>query len=272
MPELPEIHNLALQMNKELAGKTVEAVDVRQEKCLNLPAKDFKALVEGKKIGPVTSRGKWVFAKLEPGVYFLLNLGMGGNVLYHKKGEGLPDKYRLAFTFDDRSRLSVDFWWFGYAHAVRYEALSSHKMAWKLGMDPLDSGIFTYERFSDMLQGKKGNVKSVLLSQENIAGIGNVYVQEILFKAGIRPERRAPELSDDEKNALYEAIRSSLKRAVSLGGLVYEKDLYGNPGKVTVDDFMTGEREGKPCPKCGTTIEKIKTGSTASYVCPKCQK
>ena len=271
MPELPEIYHLAAQMNEELPGKTIGDVVVRQEKCLNTTAVDFKAIVKGNKIGMITAKGKWIFVKLEPDAYFLLSLGMGGNVLYHKKGESLPEKYQLAFTFDDGSRLSISFWWFGYAHAVKSDALAAHKMTSKLGISPVDEDAFTYERFNDMLKSKKGNIKSILLSQEHIAGIGNVYVQDILFKAGIHPDRKAPTLSDGEKKALYKAIKGNLRSALALGGLAFEKDLYGNPGKITVDDFMAGYREGKPCPTCGTPIEKIKTGSTASYVCLKCQ-
>jgi formamidopyrimidine-DNA glycosylase len=272
MPELPEIYNLAVQMNKELSGKTIGDVVVRQEKCLNMTTGEFKAIIEGKKISTVTSKGKWVFVKLEPDAYFLLNLGMGGEALYHKKGESLQDKYRLAFTFDDGSRLSIGFWWFGYAHAVTSEGLASHKMTSKLGISPLDDKAFTFKRFSDMLQGKKGNIKSFLMSQENVAGIGNVYIQDILFKARIHPDRKVPTITDSEKKALYEAIKVNLREAVALGGLAFEKDLYGNPGRITGDNFQAGYKGDKPCPVCGTYIVKIKTGSTASYVCPKCQR
>jgi formamidopyrimidine-DNA glycosylase len=269
MPELPEIYNLALQMDRELRGKKVLGVEVRQGKCLNIPAKDFKGLVAGKKVGPIASKGKWIFVKLEPGAYFLLSLGMGGNLLYHRAGDNLPDKYQLALAFDDGSHLSIGFWWFGYAHAVK--GLAEHKMTSKLGMSPLDDS-FTYEHFKSVFKGKKGGVKVVLLDQSCMAGIGNVYAQDILFKARLHPDRKVPTLSEVEEKALYEAIRDNLKSAVALGGIAAEKDLYGHPGRFTVDDFLVGYKEGKPCPVCGTAIEKVKTGSTASYICPKCQR
>jgi formamidopyrimidine-DNA glycosylase len=269
MPELPEIHHLAGQMAKELEGKVVADVEVRQEKCLNVPVSEFKRLVNGKKVGPVTPKGKWIFVNLEPDAYFLLSLGMGGNLLYHKPGAALPDKYQLAFTFDDGSHLSVGFWWFGYAHAVR--DLAAHKMTAKLGVSPIDDAL-TYERFVGILKSKKGTIKSVILDQAVLAGIGNVYAQDILFKARLHPDRKVPTLTDKEKKALYAAMREYLKKAVELGGIAPEKDLYGNPGGLAVADFLVGYREGKPCPACGATIEKIKTGSTASYVCPKCQR
>ncbi|MCD1295535.1 formamidopyrimidine-DNA glycosylase [Methanocella sp. CWC-04] len=267
MPELPEIFNLAGQMGKELEGKTVQDVEIRQHKCLNVTPEEFKLLVCGKKLSKVTSKGKWILVKLYPDAYFLLSLGMGGNLLYHEPGQSLPDKYQLSFSFDDGSHLSIGFWWFGYAHAVN--ALDSHKMTSKLGMSPV-SDEFTYDRFNSMLRSKKGAIKSVLMDQSSIAGIGNVYVQDILFKARLHPERKVPEMTEKEKTVLYDAIKDNLLRAVSLGGIAPEKDLYGNPGRFT--EFMVGYREGKPCPECGTTIEKIKTGSTSSYICPACQR
>ncbi len=269
MPELPEIYNLAGQIDHALRGKTICTVEVRQGKCLNVPVGDFSGLVAGKKVGPVTSKGKWIFMRLEPEGYFLLSLGMGGNLLYHKPGESLPDKYQVAFTFDDGSRLSIGFWWFGYAHAVA--GLKDHKMTAKLGVSPV-SREFTLEKFRAMLAKKKGSIKTALLDQAFIAGIGNVYAQDILFNARLHPDRKISSLSESEIKALYEAVVGNLKEAVALGGIAPEKDLSGQPGRLTMDMFRAGYREGKPCPVCGTPIEKIKTGSTASYICPKCQR
>ena len=154
MPELPEIYCLALQMSKELEGKIIRDVEVRQEKCLNMAADEFTNLVTDKEIEAYASRGKWIFIKLEPEAYFMLSLGMGGNVLYHKAGASLPEKYQLAFTFDDGSRLSIGFWWFGYAHAAMEDRLGEHKMTAKLGISPLDDS-FTYERLNGHSEGKK---------------------------------------------------------------------------------------------------------------------
>lgn len=269
MPELPEIFNLATQMDKELRGKVIRDVEVRQEKCLNVPVKQFTSLLAGKAVGAATSRGKWVLIKLDPAAYFLLSLGMGGDVRYHPAGEDLPEKYQLAITFDDASRLSVRFWWFGYAHAT--EDLRDHKMTTKLGISPLDPAL-TLDAFKGMLNGRRGGIKTALLDQSFLAGIGNVYVQDILFKACLHPDRKISSLSDDEKKALYEAMRGNLVEAVALGGIAPEKDLYGSPGRMPMSWFKVGYREGEPCPVCGTTIEKIKAGSTASYICPKCQR
>ena len=269
MPELPEIYTLAGQMNHELRGKKIAAVTVRQPKCLNVPVEEFARVLVGKVVGPVASRGKWVFASLRPKAHFLLNLGMGGEARYHAAGEALPERWQVAVSFADRTAFSIGFWWFGYAHAVSDGGLVAHQMTASLGLDPLDDGDFTYARFSALLDGRKGALKPVLMDQTKIAGIGNVYVQDILFRAGLHPSRRIPGVTESERKQLFTVIRENLRAATELGGLEFERDLYGQPGRVK--DFLVGYREGQPCPACGTVIEKIKTGSTASYVCPRCQ-
>ena len=270
MPELPEIHTLAAQMGCELVGKTVAAVRVQQPKCLNVPVREFEGLTIGTQVGPITSRGKWVFMSLLPEAHLLLNLGMGGDALYLAAGQPLPEKWQVAFSFADDSALSLSFWWFGYAHAVRTAELAAHKMTASLGLDPLDDEEFTYARFAALLNGRKGAIKSLLMDQTKLAGIGNVYIQDILFRARLHPNRKISEISEGERERLFTVIRENLRRATELGGLQYERDLYGGHGRFR--DFLVGYREGQPCPECGTTIEKIRTGSTATFVCPQCQR
>ena len=269
MPELPEICNLAKQMHRKLRGLEIASIEVAQEKCLNIPAARFERLVTGKAIGSVTYRGKWVLARLEPGAHLMLNLGMGGDCFYHKPGADLPEKYQVAFRFTDGSALSLRFWWFGYVHAATDEDLADHKMTATLGLDPLGKRQFTLEAFLELLGNRRGGIKALLMDQKHVAGIGNVYIQDILFRAGLHPLRKIPDISPEEREKLHAAIVEHLTEAASLGGLRYEKDLYGKSGRW--DAFEVGYKEGEPCPACGTIIEKVKTGSTASYVCASCQ-
>lgn len=269
MPELPEIHNLAKQMNRKLRGLTIGSVEVVQGKCLNVPVARFRKLLRGKTIGRVSSRGKWVFVRAEPDAWVLFSLGMGGDAFYHKPGAALPDKYQVRFGFTDGSALTVRFWWFGYVHAARDDELADHRMTASLGLDPLSKKEFTRERFLELLRKRKGAIKSFLLDQTQIAGIGNVYVQDILFTAGLHPGRKIPDITIDERAKLYEAIIEQLSEATKMRGLAYERDLFGRRGRLK--EFAVGYGEGRDCPRCGTTIEKIRTGSTASYICPACQ-
>jgi formamidopyrimidine-DNA glycosylase len=269
VPELPEISSLAKQMDSTLKGERIADVTVRQEKCLNVPLKQFRSLVVGKTVVGVTSRGKWVFMELQPDAHFLLSLGMGGDALYHEPGTALPEKYQVKLGFGDGSALSITFWWFGYAHAVKTAHLKSHKMTASLGPSPLNGSEFTYQAFGQMLAGKKGAIKPVLMNQTCIAGIGNVYIQDILFRAKLHPNRRISETSEAELKLLFRVIKENLKRAAKLGGLAYEKDLFGRHGRFK--DFLVGYKEGQLCPECSTIIEKIRTGSTATFICPSCQ-
>ena len=135
----------------------------------------------------------------------------------------------------------------------------------------MDEG-FTLEYFKDLLNGRKGRVKSFLLNQRRVAGIGNVYVQDILFRAKLHPNRKINTLTVEEIESLYSSMRKSLSKSVEKGGLVYEKDFYGNRGGFSGEDFLVAYKTGKPCPQCSAPVEKIKIGSTASYICPICQK
>jgi formamidopyrimidine-DNA glycosylase len=270
MPELPEVANLARQIDRQLCGRRVAGVDVVQPRCLNVPPEEFGGMLAHTQVNRVTSRGKWIFIDLQPETTLLLNLGMGGEILFHHKGEPLPGNRQSAVLFEDGSAFSQHFWWFGYVHAVQTVELASHTMTAALGLAPLDDGEFTPNAFEKVLvEKKRSTIKTVLMDQKNIAGIGNVYVQDILFAAGLHPLRKTADVTASERRALYATIRSQLGHALELGGLAYEKDLYNQPGHFT--EFLVGYREGKPCPVCGTVVQKIRTGSTASFICPHCQ-
>ena len=283
MPELPEIANLARQMDQELWGRRISDLEVRQAKCLNMPPENFRHLLLGRTVRDVGFRGKWVVATLatewpgndlktpptEPEVRLLLSLGMGGDALFHHPNAALPDQYQIRMDFADGARLTVRFWLFGYAHATTPETASSHKMTAELGLNPLDEEEFTFRAFTGALDRKRGGVKSFLMDQKNVAGVGNVYIQDILFEARLHPNRKLPTLTEDEKERLYAAVGTVLSEATAMGGLKYEKDLYGRSGRW--DTVRVGYREGQPCPSCGTTIQKIRAGGTSSFVCPSCQ-
>ena len=270
MPELPEITIIAKQMNKELAGKRITEIEAIQPKNLNMPILDFKEKSYGKVVVNTSNRGKWIFIKLEPAYYMLINLGMGAEILYFTSDHKLPEKYQFKLTFSDKTGFTIHFWWFGYVHLIPENDLKTHKLTANLGMSPTEE-TFTLQYFQKLVTHKRVAVKNFLTNQKNISGIGNVYVQDILFKAKLHPNRKISDLSKKEISDLYSAIINVLNRSIRLGGLAYERDFYGRRGKLTVNKFLVGYKTGKPCPICGTLIEKIKTGGTHSYICPKCQ-
>jgi formamidopyrimidine-DNA glycosylase len=271
MPELPEIVNLARQMSATLVGKRITAVELAQPKCLNSPPSKFRRRILKKRFGATRAHGKWLFTRLEPGENLLLNMGMGGDLRYHKNSKTVPKKRQFRLTFSDSTELTASFWWFGYVHLASDEELPKHAATAKLGISPTDEE-FTLDRFRSMLSGRRGAIKSFLLDQKNIAGIGNVYVQDILFGAELHPLCNIRKLKPVDVQALHRSIRLVLNRSIKLGGLKYERDLYGRDGRFGPEQFKVGYKTGEPCPACGSKVKKISTGSTASYICPKCQR
>jgi formamidopyrimidine-DNA glycosylase len=264
VPELPEITVLARDLQKELVSRTIAGVEVLQPKCLNLPEDEFRAALEGARIESVAAHGKWLEVATTQG-WLLLNLGMGGEILLTERGN-LPNKYRLIFDLADGSALVVNFWWLGHAHLV--PDLADHPMVSRLGPDFMS---LTLDDFRTLLAGRRGGIKSFLLNQKQMAGIGNVYNQDPLFKAGLHPLQPINSLSDEQVEALWRALRETLQQSIDLGGSAWEANLYGEKGQWDSSYFLVAYREGEPCPTCGTSVEKIKTGSTSSHICPECQ-
>jgi len=269
--ELPEITILACQMGAELVGRQVSEVEVSNEKCLNMPLMHFKEIIMGKEVASVVPRGKWVFIGLEPGYTLLFNTGMGADVIHFNAWDDLPEKYQIRVALDDGSGFTVRVWWFCYLHLVPTDELSDHRMTAGIGLSPLDEG-FTLEHFIELLAGRRGGVKSYLMNQKNIAGIGNVYIQDILFSAGLHPLRKINTITEEEIKALYGSMRGVLTESIGMGGLAYERDFYGRTGGYGREQYRVAYKEGLPCPVCGTAIEKTRTGSTASFICPNCQR
>jgi formamidopyrimidine-DNA glycosylase len=264
MPELPEITIFARDMRKELVGLTISAIEVLQPKCLNVPVTEFQAALTGAAIRDIAARGKWLQVEMTQG-WLLLGLGMGGEILLTDR-DNLPEKYRLIFDLANGACLAINFWWFGYAHHTA--DLAEHKMTAQLGPNALN---LTLDEFQALLRGRRGAVKTFLLNQKRIAGIGNVYVQDPLFKTGIHPLRSINTLSDEQIARLWKALRETRQESIDQGGSAWERNLYNEKGKWDTSFFLVAYQEGEPCPVCGTIVEKIKTGSTSSYICPTCQ-
>lgn len=270
MAELPEIMLLTSQMNEELQSKEFHKGELRQEKSLNLSVNEFLEKIRGQEVVKVYNKGKWIFIQLSDQHHLLLNLGMGANILYHEPGQELPGEYQCLFQFTDGSSFTCKFWWIGRAEILPDVELPQHKATKDIAISPLD-GDFTPEYFRGLCSARS-QIKNLILNQKKIGGIGNVYIQDILFRAKIHPQKVANTLESCKLDNLHGIIIENLKEAIKLGGLAYEKDFYGENKGFGVEHFLVAYKEGEPCPECGGTIEKIKTGSTSSYICPNCQK
>jgi formamidopyrimidine-DNA glycosylase len=266
MPELPEITQLARQIDTTLSGRTLMGIEILQPKSLNIPEDAFRAALCGATIQRASSRGKWILVETDQG-WLLINLGMGGEVLLTDRAH-LPAKYRLIFDLDNGQSIAINFWWFGYVHYAADQELLTHPMVGKLGPNALD---LSFEKFQQLVKDNRGTIKALLLDQSKLAGIGNSYVHGILFLAHLHPLQKLNSLTNEDIECLYDAVHSVLELSLEKGTAFYEMDLFGKKGGFTVQDYLIGCQEGQPCPACGATIEKIKTGGTSSYLCPSCQ-
>ncbi len=257
-------------MSKEIVGRRISDVEVANAKCLNMPLNRFQKSIIGKTIKSVESKGKWLFIRLEGDYVLLFNPGMGADVIYFKPNQKLPERYQIKLVLNNAAGFTVRVWWFCYLHLMQAAHLGEHKLVGKLGINPIDKG-FTIEHFKRLLGKKGGSIKTFMLDQKNIAGIGNVYIQDMLFEAKLHPQRKISFMTNKEIGALYKSMRSQLNNSIRMGGLAYEKDFYGNKGRYGADQFKIAYKPDKPCPVCHTKIQKIKTGSTSSFICPKCQ-
>ena len=271
MAEIPELLILTEQMDRELKGRVISGAQALQPKCLNVSVEEFCSRLKDKTIGPVGLKGKWITVQALPGETLLLNLGMGADARFHEPGATLPAKYQVLLAFHDGSALSCRYWWFGHAHVVASDRAAEHELIRDIG--PLaTSASVSPGWFRSLIAANRGAaVKGLLMDQTRISGIGNAYMHDILFKAGIHPLRKCKTLTETEADRLHAAINEVLARARDLGGM--ERDLYGKGGSMEAFQKLTiiGYKEGQPCPVCGSAIERIKTGSTRGFICPKCQ-
>ena len=192
---------------------------------------------------------------------------MGGEIIYFANPEVIPDKIKFYIQFKDKTGFYVTLWWFGYFHLVLKG--ESNPMTDKLGDDPLQISL---EEFKPKLNRKRGRIKPFLLDQKNLRGIGNFYIQEILFQAKLHPLRQINGLSKGEIEHLYDAIQNVLQRSIELGSSSYEMDLFGKKGGYSLKELSFAYEKDAVCPDCGTQTQKIKTGSNSQYVCPLCQQ
>lgn len=273
MPELPDIVILAKSMNDALVDRKIINIQVNQPKVLNQSVESFQNVVINSAFLCFRQRGKWILASLNNGWVLAFNLGMGGAIRLHSaQDEPNPRQERVIFTLDTNEQLWVRFWWFGHVHTLPSSTLSDHPQLGALGIEPL-SNAFSLEVFTSMLLGRRGRIKDYLLNQRFVAGIGNVYVQDILWLAGIHPMRKANTFTTNEIRFLYQAIQRGLRIGIANGPGPGEQDLWGTRGRWNkVPDFpFIAYRTGKPCPMCTTPIEEIRVGNTTSYICPHCQ-
>ncbi len=274
--ELPEMAVLARQLAAEVAGnKVVRCVrgnSPHKFVWYGRDAAEYEAMVEGKVAGEATARGKWIFLPLVPGLVQAFG-ECGGRLLLHPAGAKLPAKYHLLLQFADGRTLTATTQMWGFYGVMTPEEIAAHKYAGNIRTGPTDAE-FTYDYFVRLIgeaaDGGRRSAKGLLTQEGLIAGLGNSYCQDILFRAGIHPKRSIAKLDEAERQGLYEAVVAVTREAIAKGGRDDEFDLYGRRGGYV--RVMDSEMAGNPCPRCGTTVEKIQYLGGACYFCPECQR
>lgn len=269
MPELPEIELLKQEM-ANVVGRQVAQVLVPKED--DFPLDELKALLEGATITQVRRRGKMLVIEFDAAQALIVHLMMVGQLLLSPPFTGEPNDVRMILHFGDGSQLTLGQVPLKYVHLLPIDHVEEWPGIKKLGIDALDEA-FTAELLRRMLSKRRGAIKSFLLNQAHIAGIGNTYADEILFQAGLYPKRSASSLSTEEMRRLYASITETLHRGIELGGSseMAFVHLDGSQGAFQ-EHFQVNQRQGEPCFVCGTPIERIKIGGRGTYFCPKCQE
>jgi len=278
MPELPEVETIRSQLQKLIVGKKIKEVDVNLPKMVKLSLEQFRKIVIGAMIKRVGRRAKILIFELANGWSLLIHLKMSGRLIFRKKNEKLQpedEKWNhLIYYFSDGSRLfHNDLRQFGYVKVIKTEQLEEFFKKEKLGPEPLDKN-FTLAEFSAILKKKpKAKIKQFLLDQQNIAGIGNIYSDEILFFSGVHPLKKVSDLKSFEIKKIFEGIKKILPKAVNLKGSSVDEylDALGREGGY-VPELKVYGREGEKCKKCGAAIRRLKIGGRSAHFCPKCQK
>jgi formamidopyrimidine-DNA glycosylase len=274
VPELPEVETIRLLLDPGLRGRRFERVRILDPRLTRPESPELVAAeLTGERVAGVRRRGKYLILEFESGRRLIVHLRMTGSVL-HVRGEGLADDpYRRAVVrLDDGSELAYrDVRRFGTWELLD-DAEAARYIADRLGPEPLEPA-FTTRRLAADLAARRAPVKAVVLDQRTAAGVGNIYADEALWRAGIHPLRPACELWPDEVAALRRGIRAALRAGVARQGATLRdyRDPSGGSGRMQ-DEFRVYGRDGEPCPRCGTAIEKTRVAGRGTWYCPACQR
>jgi formamidopyrimidine-DNA glycosylase len=274
--ELPEARILANQLNESLQSKTVNSFDLQDVERMmqigffNKNLADFEA-IKGKTVKSVKSRGNTIIVQLSESMNLLIAPEYGGVITYLPKG-GKPPKYHLKLEFTDGSILTTRITSMGVIYAVHEQNLSEsymYKRDFLGGVSP-DKPDFTWEWFKDTIGSENRQLKPLLVGKEaHIIGVSNATFQDVIYRAGIHPKRRASELSKKELKLLFEAIKTVINERLKQNGKTKFRDIYGTQGSYIAS--MGPNMKDKNCPKCGTIIQRLAHGGGHVYLCSKCQ-
>ena len=274
MPELPEVETVRRRLEPVLVGRRFDRVEILDPR-LTHPEDPLEVAAElvGERVEAVDRRGKYVLVRFESGRALLIHLRMTGSLL-HVAGNGFPkaDPHRRAVVrLDDGSDVIYrDVRRFGTWLLAEPGEAEPYLDA-RLGREPL-AQAFTAKRLGEAFAGRRAPVKAAILDQRRLAGVGNIYADEALWRAQIHPLRPAGELDEDALRALHRGIRAALRAGISRQGATLRdyRTPDGGSGRMQ-NEFKVYGREGEPCERCGRPIEKTRAAGRGTWFCPGCQ-
>src|SRR5918992_6076225 len=270
MPELPEVETIRRQLAPALEGRRLERIEVRDPRwCEPAPPEAVADALNGRLIERLGRRGKYLVMSFEDDVHLVMHLRMTGNLLL---ADEEPKHTRVRMELDDgRKLLFVDVRRFGTGDVLLGSDALAEYFASRLGVEPL-SPDFTAEALRALARGRRQPVKAFLLTQERVAGVGNIYADEALFRARIHPLRPVGTLKRPQVESLRDAVVETLEAGIDAKGASIDdyRHVDGAQGSFQ-DRFLVHTREGEPCPRCGTTIQKLRAAGRGTYVCESCQ-
>ena len=273
MPEMPEVETIARKLRSTVVGKSIAEVWLSGLPLRRPLDPTLTRRLVGRTIRKIHRRGKYIVAELEPRLFWLIHLGMSGRVFYFPMVTEKPKHTHAVVRFSDSSELQ-------YRDPRRFGLVAIHEVAHlrnvpelaSLGMDPLDPG-FTAAWLGPMLRRSRADIKSFLLDQSKIAGLGNIYVCEALHQAGIRPRRRCFTLTRAEASALVQAIREVIVSAVRNRGTSFSDFMDPDREPGANQHFLcVFQMDGEKCRRCRSIIRRLRQGNRSSFYCPRCQR
>jgi formamidopyrimidine-DNA glycosylase len=273
MPELPEVETIRADLSDRIVGRVFTGADLPWPGCVAHPIPEqFVAELPGHQVEEVSRRGKFLVLLLSNGsAALVVHLRMTGRLKWVEPGALRHRHLRAVLELDSGQALHFeDQRKFGRLYFTRNQAELASVLH-RLGPEPLAVG-FTVDAWRQRLAGRRGQLKPLLLDQRFLAGLGNIYVDEALFRARLHPLRRSETLAEDDVLRLREGVITALRQGIANRGttLADYRDAWGTAG-LNREQLLVFRREGKPCPACGTLIEKIRVAGRGTHVCPNCQ-
>jgi formamidopyrimidine-DNA glycosylase len=271
VPELPEVETIRRQLAPALEGRRLRQIRVLDQRwCAPAPPEAIADALNGRVIERLARRGKYVVMSFEDDIHLVMHLRMTGNLLL---ADEEPEHTRVRMELDGGPKLLfVDVRRFGTGDVLLGSDALAEYFASRLGVEPLSSD-FTADALREQARGRRQPVKAFLLNQERIAGVGNIYADEALFRARIHPLKPVGTLRRPQIDLLREAVVDSLNAGIDAKGASIDDYRHVDGARGSFQErFLVHMRKGEPCVRCGTPIEKMRAAGRGTYICPRCQR